>query len=250
MEVGRLVRKFGPLIAAAAATALAGCGDSDVNVKLNGNEGVPFDELNMGGNPPTGVALGGPDTVIITRGDEFSIEIEGSDEAADRLRFVNEDGTLGIGRLQGSWNDGDEIATVNVTLPSVSMLGIGGSGRLTSDSLTGDADIAIGGSGSLSVTDVEADSLSIAIGGSGGTELAGNAGDLTLAIGGSGSVAAEGLKVANADVNIGGSGSATFASDGSVQANIVGSGSVRVLGDASCEVNALGSGTLVCEPQS
>lgn len=247
MQVGRLFRKFGPLVAAAAATSLAGC--DNANVQFNGKEGVPFDDLDMSDAAPTGVALGGPDTVIVTTGDEFTIEIEGSDKATEALRFVNEDGTLGIGRVQDSWNGGDDLATINVTLPSVSMLGVGGSGSLTSDSLTGTADIAIGGSGSVTVTGIDADSLTLAMGGSGSAQLSGATDSLTLAIGGSGSVDAPDLQAGNADVNIGGSGSATFASDGRVEANMIGSGSVRVIGDATCETNSLGSGELVCEPR-
>lgn len=247
MKVGRLFRKFGPLVAAAAATTLAGCDSGNVDVQFNGKEGVPFADLDMSGAPPTGVALGGPDTVIVTTGDEFTIEIEGSDEAADSLRFVNEDGTLGIGRMQESWNSGDDLATISITLPAVSMLGVGGSGSLTSDSLTGTADVAIGGSGSVTVSGVDAESLTLAMGGSGSADLSGSTDNLTLAIGGSGSVAAADLEVGDADINIGGSGSATFASDGRVEANLVGSGSVRVIGDATIESNSFGSGEVVQE---
>lgn len=245
MGFAKMMRKMGPFVALAAAAGLAGC--DGMKVSFKGEDGVPLAELDMSGDAPTGLALGGSDAVVITTGDEFSIEVEGSDVAADRLRFVLEDGTLAIGREEGSWSDND-IATVNVTMPAARMIAIGGSGRITADTLSGDAEIVVGGSGTATVQNVEVESLEIVIGGSGSVEAAGSANRLEITIGGSGSAMMPELRTERGEINIGGSGNASFASDGSVEANIGGSGNVRVYGSASCELNSVGSGELVCGP--
>lgn len=244
MRVGNLLRKIGPFVALAAAAGLAGC--DGVNVNFNGEEGVPLSELDLSGDPPTSVALGGPDAVVITTGDEFTIDVDGSSEATERLRFVLEDGTLAVGRENGSWSDND-IATVLVTLPSVSTLALGGSGSMTSDTITGDGDIVIGGSGTVTVTNVATDSLSVVIGGSGSAEISGATDTLDVNIGGSGSADMAGLQAGSAEVGVFGSGSASFASDGEVEATIAGSGTVRVTGSATCTVDSYGSGEVICE---
>ncbi len=245
MGVAKIIRKIGPFVALAAAAGLAGCDGMDVS--FNGEDGVPLAELDMSGDAPTGVALGGSDTVVITTGDEFTIEVEGSDTAADRLRFVLADGTLAIGRDEGS-NSGGGVATVNITMPSPSMIAVGGSGQITADTMDPDAEVVIGGSGSASIQTLDAESLEITIGGSGSVQAAGSADRLEITIGGNGSALMPDLRTDRGEVNIGGSGSASFASDGSVEANIGGSGNVRVYGSATCELNSIGSGQLVCEP--
>ncbi len=247
MRIHKFMRVVGPIAALAAAAGLAGC--DGVNVTFNGEEGVPLSELDMSGDPPTAVVLGGPDAVVITAGDTFTIDVDGSNAAVDRMRFSLEDGSLAIGRAEDT-QDASDRATVLVTMPAPSSLVIGGSGSITSDALAGDASVVVGGSGSVSVTGVDVESLDIAIGGSGSAELAGTAERLDVAIGGSGSADMPGLSVERAEVSIGGSGNASFASDGRVEANIGGSGTVRVSGSATCESNTFGSGRLICENAS
>jgi len=245
MNVAKMLRKVGPFVALAAAAGLAGCDGMDVS--FNGEDGVPLAELDMTGDAPTGVALGGSDAVVITTGDEFTIDVDGTDTATDRLRFVLADGTLAIGREEGSWSD-DDIATVLITMPSPSTVAVGGSGSITADTMAGNAEIVVGGSGTATVQTIEAESLEIVIGGNGNVEAAGSSDRLEITIGGSGTALMPDLRTDRAEVNIGGSGNASFASDGSVEANIGGSGNVRVYGSASCELNSVGSGELICEP--
>lgn len=245
MFFDKILRKFGPLLAVTAAVGLSGCGN--MNSSFNGEEGVPLAELETGGDPPTGVVLGGPDKVIITTGDTFSVDVEGSAEATERMRFALADGKLAVGRESGSWEDND-TATVNITLPATSSITIGGSGQVTADSLSGDAELVIGGSGEVVVSGADVAKLEVVVGGSGRVSAAGQAERLELTIGGSGTADMAGLQVGDAEVNIGGSGEAAFASDGTVEANVAGSGTVRVRGSATCTINAVGSGSLVCEP--
>ncbi len=244
MSFANMARRIAPFAALAAATALSGCGD--MNIAMNGEEGVPLAELDMSGDAPTGVAMGGSDSVVITTGDEFTIDVDGSDEAIERMRFVLSEGTLAIGRANDSSNGGG-TATILITMPAPGTLAMGGSGTIEADTMASDAEIVVGGSGSISVGSIEADSLEVVIGGSGSATAWGTAERLEITIGGNGSANMADLQVERGEVNIGGSGDATFASDGRVEANIFGSGSVRVIGSATCEANTIGSGSLVCE---
>ncbi|WAT17209.1 DUF2807 domain-containing protein [Aurantiacibacter sp. MUD11] len=244
MRLGKILGKVVPVVAMVAAAGLSGCGD--VDVRFGENEGVPLAELDMSGDPPETVALAAPDNVVITTGEEFNIEVEGSDEAKDRMRFVLEEGTLGISREDGDWRDRDR-ATVNVTMPPPNSLVMAGSGSITTDAMSDNAEIVIAGSGSITANGLAATDLEVMIAGSGSVAASGSTNSLELNVMGSGSADMADLSVGNGEVNIAGSGDAAFASDGRVEANIMGSGTVRVSGAASCEVNSMGSGTLVCE---
>ncbi len=231
-------------LAALAATAMVtGC---NVSMNVGDFDGVPLAELDMSGEAPTSVALGGPDTLIVTKGEAFTIEVEGDEEARDLLRFNLDDDTLSVGRANNSGST-NGTATVRVTMPSLKAIALGGSGVVEADELSGQTDIAVGGSGKVRVANVSADTLDLAIGGSGSVEASGTSRTLDLAIGGSGSAKMRGLKVDTADIAIGGSGNAQFSSDGTVDASIAGSGDVTVYGNATCTVSAFGSGTLRCE---
>lgn len=241
---GRVMRTVGPVILMAAVGGMmSGC-------KNNGNfsfetDGVPLSELDMSGDAPSEVVMGGPDTVIITEGDDFAISLQGSDEAKEHVRFKLDGDMLAIMRDNMNW-DG-EGATINVTMPAPRKLVIAGSGDMATSTLADQAEVTIAGSGTLSALDIAVDSLDITIAGSGRITAGGTAESLDLDIAGSGTADLGGLKVERADVTIAGSGDATFASDGDVDANIVGSGSVTVRGSARCTVQAVGSGTLTCE---
>jgi len=104
-------------------------------VKVNGKEGVPLSELDLSGEAPREVILLGPDTVDIRDGEKLAIEVQGSDEAKGRMRFVLGDGSLGILREKGQWTDG-EAATVILTMPAPARLSLAGSGRMKADSVS------------------------------------------------------------------------------------------------------------------
>lgn len=246
MRLDRFFRTIGPFVALAAMGRLAGC--DRVNVNFDGEEGVPLAELDLSGEPPTSVTLMGPDTVAITDGEEFAITVDGDEEAAARLRFALKDGSLGIMREPETWGRGDGgTATVRITMPAPRKLALAGSGRMSSERLAHDAEVAIMGSGTLETPHVDADTLEVAIAGSGTYSAAGSAARLELSVAGSGSGRMQGLRAGNAEINIAGSGDAVFASDGEVEANIMGSGRVTVRGSARCRVHSMGSGSLVCE---
>lgn len=237
-------RKIAPIAVVAMSAGLSGC--DGVNVKIDGEDGVPLSELDMSGAAPTEVVLAGPDTVVIKDGKKLAIKVDGDDKAVAALRFSLKDGTLGIMRAKDNWKEGGK-ATVNVTMPSPSVLVLAGSGTISAASLAGEADVKILGSGKASTASIKADKLDVTIAGSGTYEAAGIVKTLDLTVAGAGSARMSGLKVETADLNIVGSGDAEFASDGNVDAKIMGSGDVTILGRATCKVKSMGSGSVTCK---
>lgn len=244
MKFEKFAKAFAPVIAIAFAAGLSGC--DGAKIRFNGEEGKKLADLDLTGAAPTGVALFGPDTVRITEGPKLAITVDGDSEVAENMRFSLKDGTLGVLRKGGSWNN-DKTVTVNVTLPALHQISALGSGSIHAAKLTGDGKINVAGSGSAETPDVSADTLEVSIAGSGNYRGAGEAKSLELNIAGSGSAEMDALKVDKADINIAGSGDARFASDGMVKASMLGSGEVTVRGRATCQVSAMGSGRLICE---
>lgn len=227
----------------ALAASVAGC---ETQMEINGEKGVPLAEVELAGPPPSEVVLASGDNVIVTDGDTFTITVEGA--GTESLRFVRDERTIGITREEG-WN-GDQTATVRITMPPPSELVIAGAGSISADSLASEAEVTIGGSGTVTFGKAAAEKLGINIGGKGTVKGAGTAKVLEINIGGSGNVELGGLKADTAEVSIGGNGDVEFASDGAVVAKIAGSGDINVTGNAKCTVNAFGSGTLTCTPAS
>jgi len=247
MGFKHVFKAVAPVVALAIAGGLAGCDKANVN--FNGEQGKELADLDLSGDAPSEVSLLGPDTVDIRDGEKLAIQVEGSDEAKERLRFVLKDGSLGILRQNGHWSD-DQVATVIVTMPAPAKLNLAGSGKMTAASVSDQPEVNVAGSGTLNLASVSARKIEVNIAGSGTLKAAGSADKLELNVMGSGTADLGALKAGSANINVAGSGNATFASDGEVHANIVGSGDVTVRGRARCKVHTVGSGTLTCESGS
>jgi hypothetical protein len=247
MGFKHVLKAVAPVVALAIAGGLAGFDKANVN--FNGEEGKELADLDMSGDAPSEVSLLGPDTVDIRDGEKLAIQVEGSEEAKERMRFVLKDGSLGILRRNGDWSD-KQLATVIVTIPAPAKINLAGSGRMTAASVSDHPEINVAGSGSLNLASVSAAKMEVNIAGSGSLKAAGTTDKLELNVLGSGSADLAALKVGSANVNVAGSGNTTFASDGDVNANIMGSGDVTVKGRARCKVHTIGSGSLVCEDGS
>ncbi|MCL6249939.1 DUF2807 domain-containing protein [Altererythrobacter sp. KTW20L] len=207
---------------------------------------VPLDDLDMGGETPTGLVLAGADRVTITEGEDFAIAIQGDDEAKEDLRFCLKDGALHVASNNSS-HGGEGVATITVTMPAPHKVTLAGSGEITVECLPDDAEVVIAGSGRVVARDIAVDRLDVSIAGSGRFKASGKVARLDLNVAGSGSAKMGAVMVDKARVTIAGSGNAVFASDGEVKARLMGSGTVTVRGGARCKVQGMGTGSLVCE---
>ena len=194
----------------------------------------------------------GPQDIVVTRGDTFSVRSEGSPEALGRLEVVVEDGELII-RPKNAFGRGFNWgnlsgATYFVTLPRLEAISMAGSGCVRVDRVEGEEfSGAIAGSGELSIAAMDVDEADFSIGGSGNLSAVGTAREAEISIGGSGEVNAEGLRAESASVRIGGSGNVTLTAADEVDVSIAGSGEVSILGSARCSVSRMGSGNVRCE---
>lgn len=239
----KVIKGIAPVFAMAAAFSVGAC---DGTISVNGDKGVPLEQLDLTSQTPREIVLAGPDNVIVTQGSALTVDVSGDPEAVAALRFTLDDDTLGIMREKSS-KDITGKARVAVTLPSLEKIVLAGSGTLDASNLSGESEVVIAGSGSARTANVDASQLEVTIAGAGTYRAGGKADSLDLTVAGSGSAEMNDLKVGDADITIAGSGNAAFASDGTVKASIMGSGEVTVTGSAKCTISSMGSGKLNCQ---
>ncbi|ATW02762.1 head GIN domain-containing protein [Sphingorhabdus sp. YGSMI21] len=195
-----------------------------------------------------GVTLAGPDDVIFTTADDFSIRAEGDSDAIEQLRYKISGDEIKIGRDGDDkfWGDSGK-ATIYISAPSLKNAKLAGSGDMQVDAMTTDSSaLSIAGSGNISVAKINSASLRSKIAGSGNLALAGTAESIEISIAGSGDISGKDLNAKSATIAVAGSGDVELSSDGSVDANVMGSGDVRIHGDAKCKSRVMGNGTVKC----
>lgn len=195
----------------------------------------------------TGVTVTGSDDVEIAKGDAFTVTATGDPAVLDRLIIRVRDGKLEVRRRSGVSLVNRGNATVKVTMPVLTRIEAAGSGRITSDTLTGDdASVEIAGSGDVTLTGVSARKFGVAIAGSGAVAATGTAQEVEAGIAGSGSLNAPGLSSASADISMAGSGNVTMLVSGPADIAMMGSGAVTLTGGATCTTSKMGSGEVNC----
>lgn len=195
------------------------------------------------------LAIGGSALSDVRVGPEWSLRVDGTPDAVARLRVAVERGRLEIGPRdddrRGDAADGH--VRIAVTMPRLADVALGGSGRMTVDRVTGDRfAAALGGSGALSIGRLAVGDATVSIGGSGRVSAAGEARTLTVNLGGSGDLVAPELRAGSATVSAAGSGSVRAQVDGDARVSLVGSGSVDLGPRARCRTTRMGSGTVRC----
>lgn len=208
-------------------------------------DGTPFEE----------VSTVGPQDVVITIGDTYSVRSEGSPEALARLEAVVEDGKLVIRpreQFGGGFNWGRLAgATYYVTVPRLEALSLAGSGDISIDRIEGESFTgSVTGPGELSIAAIEVDEADFTIAGSGNLVAAGTAREARVSIAGSGEVRSGGLRSETASVSIAGSGDVALTVQDEARIRIMGSGDVDIAGPATCSVSRMGSGNVRCNGAS
>lgn len=196
------------------------------------------------------VAYGLPGQVDIRVGPAWSVRATGPVSAFANLRVTTKDGTLTIDhRYRDRKTDASLERQIHflVTVPRLSGVALGGSGRMTVDRISGTTfDAALGGSGSLALGTIAVDRADVSIGGSGNVTASGSARSLRVNLGGSGGLQAPGLRAASAQVSSAGSGTIRATVDGSAQVSVIGSGVVDLGPNARCNVTRMGKAQVRC----
>lgn len=194
-----------------------------------------------------GIGVGGSFDVILVKGKEGNIKIEGEENIIPYIETEVRSGTLKIKYQKNVNIRTTRKLTVTVTYEDINSISLGGSGNISSEGTlkTDDLKASLGGSGNITLA-VNADEVTANIGGSGNIRLAGNSSDLTCSIAGSGSIKAYELETDNLNATIAGSGSIRTTVNKKIKAKVVGSGSIYYKGDPSkIDTKSVGSGDVI-----
>ncbi len=243
------------LVLIAPLLSLAGCGYA-------ANDAVKVVTKNRGGDFADGksisttssatesfsaLSLMGPDDIVFTVGDTFSIRATGDAKAIAKLRYIITDSGIKVGRIKENWSNNDGEAIINITAPALSSIALAGSGDVTANRIDADnVTITLAGSGNIRVQKLQAKATGVSVAGAGDISLAGTSTKADISLAGAGDVDAGNLSVTDAEISIAGSGNVAINASGNVDANIIGSGDVTVTGGAKCKSNNMGSGELRC----
>lgn len=193
------------------------------------------------------IAVGGADNVVIRHGTGFTVVATGAQDDLDRLDIAVKGTTLGIGRKKSMWNWSSKGVTIAVTLPALRGVAVGGSADVQADKGAADLfEMKLGGSGDLSIGQVDAKTVTASVAGSGNLKAAGRCGALNVRLAGSGDIDLSGLACTNADIRVAGSGDVSARATGKATISVAGSGDVTVTGGAACTKKIAGSGEVVC----
>jgi Putative auto-transporter adhesin, head GIN domain len=224
---------LGPRLASAAGDAIAGSGTAATQRR------------DVGGF--SAVSLGADFSVLLRPAAREAVEVV----ADDNLLALVETKVRASGaarHLEVGWTEHMRIeprtpVVVTVDYVRLEAIAVGGSGRLSGSGVQA-AKLAasIGGSGTMSLTGLDAGELALAIGGSGRFSGDGRARKLAVSIGGSGGCDAERIVADDVSVSLAGSGNARVRAESALRASIVGSGTLFHAGAAEPRVSAVGNG--------
>ncbi len=172
-----------------------------------------------------GIGLGLVATVHVYKGPQ-KVTIDAQQNIIDNLNMeIEKDGTWGIGGKDRVNFKNYKDIVINITIPTLDELSIGGSGAIIAhDAFTG------------------IKHLELNIGGSGKIEMVGSAKKVAINIAGSGTVEAKRLNAQQCEVNIAGSGDALIDVADDLEVSIAGSGDVRYSGHPRVKSSIAGSG--------
>lgn len=194
-----------------------------------------------------GVSAGGSFDVILIKGKEGKISIEGEENIIPYLETEVSGGTLKINYKKNTNIRTTKRFTVTVTFEELESVALGGSGNISSKKLikSDDFNVSLGGSGNIEL-EVDSDTVKASIGGSGNIDLKGNTNELTCSIAGSGSIKAYDLQTDEITANVAGSGSIKTSVKNKIEAKLVGSGNIYYRGNPS-KINSksVGSGSII-----
>jgi len=211
----------------------------------------------------TGLKLAGSPKVILRQGSPQKVELEGDPADLARIETVVSSGQLRIGvkntnNRNNSDSDGgilDKLigssdnyrmgpVTVYVTMPEIKALSVSGSGSIKAAEAikANDLDLAVSGSGSLNLAQVQSAAISSAISGSGSITIMGAAPRHDIRISGSGNVQSADLRAQDSKVSISGSGNCRVNATKTLDARIAGSGNIYVSGNPQINSSVAGSG--------
>jgi hypothetical protein len=194
-----------------------------------------------------GVSISGSFNVILVKGKEGKITIEGEENIIPYIETEVSRNTLQIKYQKNINIRTTKRLTVKVTYKDIDKVTLGGSGNITNKGIikSRELTVALGGSGNITLT-IDADEVYSKIGGSGNIKLSGSSNELNCAIAGSGSIKAYDLSTNTLHASIAGSGSIRTTVKTKIKAKVVGSGSIYYKGKPKyIDSKSVGSGDVI-----
>ncbi|MFY0629368.1 MAG: DUF2807 domain-containing protein [Flavobacteriaceae bacterium] len=214
------------------------------NKKVKGNGNVTTITRSTGDYD--GVSVGGFFDVILVKGKEGKVKIEGEKNLMEYIVTDVKKGNLQIKVKKGVNIRTTKRLTVTVPVKSIDQVSLGGSGNIKGDVLlkADDFGVNLGGSGNITLR-VDATTVKSSIGGSGNIKLSGDAGSFKGSIAGSGTIKAYELEVNTVKATIAGSGDIRISVKDEIKATIAGSGSIYYKGNPpKVNTKSVGSGSV------
>lgn len=193
------------------------------------------------------ISAGGSFDVVLVKGKEGSIKIEGEENIIPFIEIEVKNGNLQIKYKRNANISTTKKMTITVPFTKISKVSLGGSGSITNENVikTTDFSASLGGSGNIKLT-IETTSMSVNIGGSGNIELSGKTNEFECSVAGSGNVNAFDLNAEVTNATIAGSGNIKTTVTKKIKAKVVGSGNIYYSGNpAEKDVKSVGSGKII-----
>jgi hypothetical protein len=189
--------------------------------------------------------------IHLEQGNRQSVRVEAKSSALEEIITEVKGRTLII-RFKSShmfwrsFNPGR--VDIYITVPEIDALSVSGSGDIVADSKIKSRilDLAVSGSGDISLKNLDAGRVKAAVSGSGDIliDSGGTADELNIVVSGSGNIKAENFEVKNVDAKISGSGSCMVNAVDYLKARIAGSGNVLYKGNPQIDSSVAGSGRI------
>jgi hypothetical protein len=196
------------------------------------------------------VHVTGPYTVDVRPGRATIVKARGSARALESVSVRTMGRALVIEPIAGSFNSTDSgpPPAFLITLPRLIGARLLGSGSLTVAELRGAAaDVALTGTGTVTVTRAATDRLTLRQAGEGRLTISGKTLSLEASSKGAGSIEAAGLSASDIKLNAATSGSVRMTATRSANIVSTGPGIVEISGTRACAIQNRGSGEVRCE---
>lgn len=212
---------------------------------IKGNGNVITESRNTGDYD--GISVGGSFDVILVKGTEGKITIEGEENLIPYIITEVEGNNLKIKYKKNNNIRTTKKLVITVPVKAIEQVSLGGSGTIKSEEAI-NADnfkINLGGSGRIHLQ-IDTNDVTASIGGSGDIVLSGTTKQLKCSIAGSGSIKAYDLKAEELNASIAGSGSIRTTVSNKINAKVVGSGSIYYKGKPKyIDTKSVGSGDVI-----
>ena len=196
--------------------------------------------------PFQGIGISVSADVFYTQGNTHEIRIEGPDRDVKELTTEVRDDLLQV-KYENNRTKRSKL-TIYITSKELEAIKISGSAHFTADQpVTSDEiEVALSGSGDVSLNSLVSDEVGVKISGSGSVGLeSGKADELDVKISGSGKLNAEKFEVSECSASLSGSGSVRITAKEELDVRMSGSGKVYYIGDPQVKSVSSGSGKVI-----